>query len=80
MSCLRSRTQRYEFRTFIPRGEGDSVVSHSVPEEDVLAAMKIIEDTDPALIRSEYEMEDPEPGKPAIRFIRKDSEGNIRVI
>ena len=56
------------------------MVSHSVPEEDVLAAMKIIEATDPALIRAEYEMEDPEPGKPAIRFIKKDSEGNISVI
>ena len=75
-----SRTQRYEFRTFIPSGEGDSVVSHSVPEEDFLAAMEIMEDTDPALIRAEYEMEDPEPGKPAIRFIKKDSEGNISVI
>ena len=75
-----SWTQRYEFRTFIPSGEGDSVVSQSVPEEDVLAAMEIMEATDPALIRAEYEMEDPEPGKPAIRFIRKDSEGNITVI
>ena len=73
--------QLYEFRSLIPSGE---VVS-SVPEEDVLAGMKIVDAAELSDIGSEIEvgedeLEEPGAGTRLIRFIVKDKKGNIRVI
>ena len=73
-----SRTPAKEqFRSLMPSGEVGSV-----PVEEVLIGMQMVDAADLSDIGSEIEVgeEEPEAGDRLIRFIVKDKRGNIKII